>query len=71
MPLANTHISPRVFRQLLEAGAVDVVQIDSYRLTGVSETLAVLMAPKFLVSARQWCAIVSMLFTRGGGKERG
>ncbi|KZV95721.1 enolase C-terminal domain-like protein [Exidia glandulosa HHB12029] len=37
-----------VFKQLLQAGAIDVVQIDSCRLAGVSEVLAVLlMAAKF------------------------
>ncbi len=37
-----------VFKQLLQAEAVDVVQIDSCRLAGVSEVLAVLlMAAKF------------------------
>jgi L-alanine-DL-glutamate epimerase-like enolase superfamily enzyme len=37
-----------VCKQLLQVGAVDVIQIDSYRLNDVSETLAVLMAAKFL-----------------------
>ena len=32
-----------VFRQLLQAEAVDVVQIDSCKLAGVSEVLAVLL----------------------------
>jgi len=37
-----------VFKQLLQAEAIDVVQIDSCRLAGVSEVLAVLlMAAKF------------------------
>ena len=37
-----------VFKQLLQADAIDVVQIDSCRLAGVSEVLAVLlMAAKF------------------------
>jgi len=37
-----------VFEQLLQAGTSDVVQIDSCRLAGVSEVLAVLlMAAKF------------------------
>ena len=39
-----------VFKQLLQAGAVDVCQIDSCRLAGVNENLAVLlMAAKFNV----------------------
>jgi L-fuconate dehydratase len=37
-----------VFKQLLQANAIDVVQIDSCRLAGVNEVLAVLlMAAKF------------------------
>ena len=37
-----------VFKQLLQADAIDVVQVDSCRLAGVSEVLAVLlMAAKF------------------------
>ena len=32
-----------VFKQLLQAEAIDVVQIDSCRLAGVSEVLAVLL----------------------------
>ena len=37
-----------VFKQLLQAEAIDVCQIDSVRLAGVSEVLAVLlMAAKF------------------------
>jgi len=37
-----------VFKQLLQADAIDVVQIDSCRLTGVSEVLAMLLlAAKF------------------------
>lgn len=37
-----------VFKQLLQAGAIDVCQIDSCRLAGVSEVLSVLlMAAKF------------------------
>ena len=32
-----------VFKQLLQANAIDVVQIDSCRLAGVSEVLAVLL----------------------------
>jgi hypothetical protein len=41
-------LSRVVFTQLLQAGAVDDVQIGSYRLTGVREALAVLLATKFL-----------------------
>lgn len=38
-----------VFKQLLQAEAIDVVQIDSCRLAGVSEVLAVLlMAAKYV-----------------------
>ena len=37
-----------VFKQLLQAGAIDVCQIDSCRLAGVSEVLSVLfMATKW------------------------
>jgi len=37
-----------VFNQLLQADAIDVIQIGSFRLAGVSEVLAVLrMATKF------------------------
>lgn len=39
-----------VFKQLLQADAVDVVQIDSCRLAGVSEVLAVL-----LMAAKRVC----------------
>jgi L-fuconate dehydratase len=39
-----------IFKQLLQAGAIDVCQIDSCRLAGVNENLAVLlMAAKFRV----------------------
>ena len=39
-----------VFKQLLQADAIDVVQIDSCRLAGVSEVLSVLlMAAKYVV----------------------
>ncbi|MDQ0964191.1 L-fuconate dehydratase [Streptomyces sp. B4I13] len=43
------HIANRVvFKQLLQAGAVDIVQIDSARVGGVNENLAVLLlAAKF------------------------
>jgi L-fuconate dehydratase len=43
------HCQNRVmFKQLLQAGAIDVCQIDSCRLAGVNENLAVLlMAAKF------------------------
>lgn len=43
------HIANRVvFKQLLQAGAVDVVQIDSARVGGVNENLAILLlAAKF------------------------
>ena len=43
------HVHNRiVFKQLLQADAIDVVHIDSCRLAGVSEVLAVLlMAAKF------------------------
>jgi L-fuconate dehydratase len=38
-----------VFKQLLQADAIDVVQIDSCRLAGVSEVLSVLlMAAKYV-----------------------
>jgi L-fuconate dehydratase len=45
------HCQNRVmFKQFLQAGAIDVVQIDSCRLAGVNENLAVmLMAAKFNV----------------------
>lgn len=37
-----------IFKQLLQAGAIDVCQIDACRLGGVNEVLAVLlMAKKF------------------------
>jgi len=42
-----------VFKQLLQADAIDVVQIDSCRLAGVSEVLAVLL----MVSASVWLGI--------------
>jgi len=39
-----------VFKQLLQAEAIDVVQIDSCRLAGVSEVLSVLlMAAKWVL----------------------
>ena len=39
-----------VFKQLLQAGAIDVCQIDSCRLAGVSEVLSVLlMAAKYAI----------------------
>jgi L-fuconate dehydratase len=43
------HVANRViFKQLLQAGAVDVVQIDACRVAGVTENLAVLLlAAKF------------------------
>ena len=38
-----------VFKQLLQAEAIDVVQVDSCRLAGVSEVLSVLlMAAKYI-----------------------
>jgi L-fuconate dehydratase len=45
------HIANRVvFKQLLQAGAVDIVQIDSARVGGVNENLAILLlAAKFAV----------------------
>ena len=42
-----------VFKPLLQADAIDVVQIDSCRLTGVSEVLAVLL----MVSVSVWLGI--------------
>jgi L-alanine-DL-glutamate epimerase-like enolase superfamily enzyme len=45
-----------VFKQLLQAEAIDVVQIDSCRLAGVSEVLSVLfMAAKYAA----FCAVCS------------
>jgi L-fuconate dehydratase len=43
------HVQNRiVFKQLLQAGAVDVVQIDACRVAGVNENLAILLlAAKF------------------------
>ena len=43
------HVQTRVmFKQLLQAGAVDVVQIDACRVGGVNENLAILLlAAKF------------------------
>ena len=44
-----------VFNQLLQAGAVDVVQLDSYHLGGISEVLH--MAAKYS-KPHQWNGVV-------------
>lgn len=45
-----------VFKQLLQANAIDVCQIDSCRLAGVNEILGVLlMAAKFGVPVVRIC----------------
>jgi L-fuconate dehydratase len=52
VPIATgEHVANRVvFKQLLQAGAIDVMQIDASRVAGVSENLAnLLLAAKFAV----------------------
>lgn len=52
------------FKQLLQAEAIDVCQIDSCRLAGVSEVLSVLlMAAKYAQDSTYVCVMNILLFT--------
>ena len=51
------------FKQLLQADAVDVVQIDSCRLAGVNEVLTMLNMTRLLYPCRQWCGTVRVRYS--------
>jgi len=49
-----------VFEQLLQADAIDVIQIDSCRLAGVSEVFVFRLTAAQFVPARRWCGTVQV-----------
>ena len=62
MPVAvGEHVAKRVvFKQLLQAGAIDVMQIDACRVGSVNEYLAnLLLAAKFAVPVCPHAGVVS------------